>query len=143
MRKTRRKIVSIGLFVILLFNGIQLLVSEEQSDNYMSEQITTPKFLYLVLSKEEWNNSQGIQQLKLSSHHDAFIHLATEQQVAKILEKFWPGKECVIVKVDTNMLKGRLVFEKNPGGSNKYYHLYDGYIPQNAVIDMKQCPTDH
>jgi peptide deformylase len=38
-----------------------------------------------------------------------------------------------------------LAFETNPGGSTKYYHLYDGFIPVNSIVEstiVYQQPID-
>jgi uncharacterized protein (DUF952 family) len=67
---------------------------------------------------------------------DRFIHLATEGQIPKVLEKFWGDRDCLILKLQSDQLKGRLVLEANPGGTHKYYHLYDGTIPMTAVIEV-------
>lgn len=41
----------------------------------------------------------------------------------------------MVLKIDPSKLIGKLVFEVNPGGTQKYYHLYNGKIPLNAVIE--------
>lgn len=97
-----------------------------------------PQFLYKILSVENWQASQPKLTVQLSSDDEAFIHLATEDQLEKITAKYWSNaSEYVILKIDTGRLPGRLVLEANPGGTNKYYHLYDGKIPLNAVVDFK------
>lgn len=93
-----------------------------------------PETLYLVVSPAEWKESQEVGKMMLSSFHDPFIHLSTEEQYPKVIEKFWSGKEYILLKVDPKKIKGRLEYETNPGGSNRYYHLYDGEIPVHSVI---------
>lgn len=95
-------------------------------------------YLYKVLSIKNWKSSQKSEKVALDSHDDAFIHLSTEEQLDRITSKFWAEElEYVILKLDAKKLKGRLVFESNPGGTNKYYHLYEGSIPKEAVVDAK------
>ena len=72
--------------------------------------------------------------MQIQKLDNAFIHLASEEQLPHVTEKFWKGQDYVVLKIDTKQLVGRLVHETNPGGSNKYYHLYDGYIPIKAVV---------
>jgi len=63
-----------------------------------------------------------------------FIHLSTEDQLDKILEKYWKGvSEYIILKLKVAELQGKLVLEANPGGANKYYHLYGGGIPMSSI----------
>jgi len=95
-----------------------------------------PVYLYKILSVGDWEKSRGI--VHVSSMDNAFIHLATQEQLPGILAKYWADvPEYVVLKVETAKLQGRLVFEANPGGVNKYYHLYNGSIPMNAVVESK------
>lgn len=87
--------------------------------------------LYHLISPEDWKEQTVV------ATDDPFIHLATEQQLSKITAKFWEGKDYVLLTVDPKRLTGRLVYEANPGGTAKYYHLYDGGIPIEAVLDAK------
>lgn len=97
-----------------------------------------PNYLYKILSNDNWNASQDRLNLQLSSDDDAFIHLATSSQLANIIKKYWShAPEFIVLKVDTSQLPGRLVLESNPGGTNQYYHLYDGSIPLTSVIERK------
>lgn len=96
----------------------------------------TPRYLYKVLSVEDWKKSQGMESVKLADADHDFIHLAREDQLERIVKKYWSTvPEYIVLKIDTTKLPGNLVFEANPGGENKYYHLYDGSIPLKAVID--------
>ena len=98
------------------------------------QEVITPSYLYKIISVEDWNSSKNETSVKLSLMDDVFIHLATEEQIDKIIEKFWAQvPEVVVLKLETAQLPGKLMFEKNPGGANKYYHLYNGLIPRSAV----------
>lgn len=97
-----------------------------------------PQYLYKIVSKEEWQQSQLRNSVVLSPKDQAFIHLAKEDQVASIVQKFWKNKEFFILKLSTNKLIGRLVYESNPGGTTLYYHLYDGRIPLEAVENVSK-----
>lgn len=46
--------------------------------------------------------------------------------------------EVVLLKLETAKLRGRLVYEVNPGGTTKYYHLYEGSIPLEAVVEATE-----
>lgn len=100
-----------------------------------ANEVLTPTYLYKILSVENWEKSHAI--IELPSSDNAFIHLATEEQLSKIIEKYWNHTpEFVVLKIDTKKLIGDLVFETNPGGKIKYYHLYHGCIPREAVVEI-------
>lgn len=102
------------------------------------EKEVIPNYLYKILSVGDWQLSQGQKSLKLSNADEEFIHFSTEDQLSKIIEKYWKDEsKFVILKIDTAKLPGKLVFEANPGGTNKYYHLYNGSIPRDAIIESK------
>ncbi|MBA3958357.1 MAG: DUF952 domain-containing protein [Parachlamydiaceae bacterium] len=94
-----------------------------------------PATLYKILALDLWRRSQNQDRLELPVEDEVFIHLSTEDQLERILKKFWSHTDAyVILKVDPRKLPGRLLHETNPGGTQKYYHLYDGYIPLKAVV---------
>ena len=74
--------------------------------------------------------------MSLNADDTTFIHLSTGDQLPRITDKFFKGIDYVILKVETKKMQGRLVFENNPGGENKYYHLYEGTIPLDAVVEV-------
>jgi uncharacterized protein (DUF952 family) len=95
-----------------------------------------PDFLYKILSMDDWKKSGKT--VHLPSMDADFIHLSTEDQLDKIIEKYWAdAREYVVLKIETAKLSGKLVLEANPGGTNKYYHLYNGSIPVSAIVESK------
>jgi uncharacterized protein (DUF952 family) len=102
----------------------------------MEETNECPQYLYKILSLKNWQATDTMKAVQLSRDDDAFIHFSTLDQLERILNKFWPdAPEVVILKIDAQKLEGNLVFESNPGGINRYYHLYNGFIPINSIID--------
>ncbi len=99
----------------------------------------TPQFLYKVLSAEDWKASQEQEVLHLPSADDAFIHFSREDQLDRLINKYWSNvSEFYVLKIDASKIPGDLVLEANPGGETKYYHLYNGSIPLNAVVETTQ-----
>jgi uncharacterized protein (DUF952 family) len=96
----------------------------------------TPPFLYKILSVQDWEDSQGEQFVELPAEDLDFIHFSREDQLERILSKYWANTPAVVLRVDVSKLPGDLVFETNPGGSAKYYHLYNGEVPLNAVVEI-------
>lgn len=102
-----------------------------------------PQYLYKVVSCHNWVESQGRPVLKLTDMDADFIHLAAENQLEHVITKFWSTvDEFVILKLETAKLKGRLEYEANPGGTTQYYHLYNGTIPREAVVEAKIVRRD-
>lgn len=97
-----------------------------------------PAYLYKVMSEEHWQASQEQKKLVPSAIDTEFFHLATEEQLAHVVQKFWANMDHIILKLDTKKIVGRLVYEANPGGTTKYYHLYNGTIPLDAVLEVKK-----
>ncbi|MDP1608967.1 MAG: DUF952 domain-containing protein [Chlamydiales bacterium] len=144
--------VSLVLGVILLvsFSGISKilqkakLLSQEnlvKRGSFVMEgsREKRPTFLYKVLSMDDW--AKSCETVHLSSSDADFIHFSTEDQLTRIIEKYWADVcEYIVLKIETAKLPGNLVFEPNPGGMNKYYHLYDGSIPLSAIVESKVYP---
>jgi uncharacterized protein (DUF952 family) len=98
----------------------------------------TPTYLYKILSIDDWAKSQGCEHVCLPSGDAEFIHLAKEDQLSRIITKYWGHvPEYVVLKLKAAKLRGRLVLEANPGGTNKYYHLYEGEILFSAIVESK------
>ncbi len=90
------------------------------------------------MAQADWQHSQTLGYLKPLNMDTDFIHMCTEEQIGTIVEKFWQDTtDIVIAKIDSQKLQGDLKYETNPGGKNKYYHLYNGSIPLDAVADIK------
>jgi peptide deformylase len=103
-----------------------------------TDMVDAPKYLYKILSVRLWDASQKNAFLVLSAEDKAFIHLSTEPQLDNILKKYWSDvPQFVVLKVETSKLQGKLVYEANPGGTSKYYHLYQGLIPLTSVVEAK------
>lgn len=102
----------------------------------MEQTNSCPEYLYKVVSTEQWQESLLKNQIIPSSLDKNFIHLSKEDQVSHVVQKFWNKMDHVILKLASKKLTGRLIYETNPGGTSKYYHLYEGNIPLEAVVDV-------
>lgn len=126
------------MFLMCLFGTLSLHADQQLSSQQNLENKMNPQYLYKVLSVEDWKTSQSMDVVKLTDADQDFIHLAREDQLDRIMRKYWDKvPEYVVLKIDTKKLPGKLVFEANPGGENKYYHLYGGSIPLKAVVESK------
>lgn len=120
------KLLLTGILTLFFIPGI----SQEQAG------IAVPTYLYLFLTKEAWQKSIQEKVLSLGPENKSFIHLATNEQIPHVAEKFFKGVDYVVLKIEIKKMRGRLVYETNPGGSNQYFHLYDGMIPFEAVVEV-------
>lgn len=107
-------------------------------------------YLYKIISLRNWLATQNRENVALSAEDDEFIHFSTEEQLAKIIQKYWSdAPQLAILKIDRSKLEGRLAYENNPGGTTKYFHLYNGFIPLEAIVEAKIIynqplwPSDH
>lgn len=113
-----------------------LVMNDNKTEKSKIAPIKTPDFLYKVLSQEEWILSKKSESLSLGAIDTDFIHLSTKKQLNRIIKKFWDKKSYVVLRLDSKKLVGDLRFETNPGGESKYYHLYNGNIPTEAISDI-------
>ena len=105
----------------------------------MKQQKTEPpKHLYKVLALDLWQKSQNKKNVLLSQEDTPFIRLQKEDELGRLLH-YWNKLDVphVVLKIKASKLEGRLVFEAKLGGSTKQYHLYNGYIPMNAIVESK------
>lgn len=97
-----------------------------------------PQYLYKIVSVKNWQASQEQSHVRLSEEDREFIHFAREDQLERIAAKYWEDiPTFVILKVDVEKLAGEIILEANPGGTNKYFHLYNGAIPVDAVVESR------
>lgn len=119
------------------------LSAEHNNSSHMPQTFSeVPQYLYKILSLDDWMISQSKSTIHLSEMDQKFIHLSTEEQIPNILKKFFNSdSKTVILKLDSQKLPGKLVKERNPGGTTEYFHLYNGSIPIEAVVSVKHSST--
>jgi len=133
-----KKLVLIAVIVAGIVGVYVYHAYVSQASYPVTQETVTPLYLYKILSVEDWAKSKDQKMVKLSLMDDAFIHLSTDEQIDKIVKKFWAQEsKVVILKLDVSQLPGDLKFEQNVGGENKYYHLYNGSIPRSAVVTVE------
>ena len=101
-----------------------------------SGKMKKPEYLFKIVTTENWEKSQAVGHIIPSAIDSSFIHLSTEEQLPRIANKFFANQPHLILKLETKKLIGELKFETNPGGSTKFYHLYNGKIPLEAVVKI-------
>ncbi len=124
------KNIFIFLLIILLESCTD---TTKKYEDHMAKENSAEGFLYKIVSIDDWNKSKLVNYVVKSEMDKEFIHLATKEQLQAIASKFWTSQEYIILELDIKKINGRLVQERNPGGTTLYYHLYEGNIPLDAV----------
>jgi uncharacterized protein (DUF952 family) len=93
-----------------------------------------PTYLYKILNEAQWKEFQQEKTLAAKGMDVDFFHLATAPQIDAIAKKYFQDvSPLIVVELFSAKLEGHLVLEANPGGTSKYWHLYSGCIPYEAV----------
>lgn len=132
-------LIIIAMCALNTFNYLdahEIISQETENQEIKMIQNSTPEYLYKIISQEQWQKSLLENKVIGSSIDEEFIHLAKEDQVDHVVKKFWNNMDYIVLRLASKKLVGRLIYEKNPGGSTEYYHLYEGNIPLDAVVEV-------
>lgn len=91
-----------------------------------------------ITTEEEWACSRS------RGHHEApsltdegFIHCSTPAQIAATANRFYAGREdLILLSIDPGKLAAEIKYENTEGGSELFPHVY-GPIELAAVIDAR------
>ena len=91
-------------------------------------------FVYRVLYPEEWID---FKKKKVFYGNDldqksGYIHLSNKDQLKKTINIYFKKKKIVILKIETKMLKQKLLWEISRSG-DKFPHLYDRLTLESVV----------
>ena len=91
--------------------------------------------IYHVTTKVAWNHAleRGVYEAD-SLKAEGFIHCSHEEQVAGVIVRYFNGqRDLVKLKIDTDKLTSRLIYEWSPSTADTFPHVY-GPIDTSAVI---------
>ena len=75
-----------------------------------------------------------------SLQSEGFIHCSTADQVSEVAQRFFVGREdLILLTIDTSVLTGSLVHEDLYGTGEEFSHIY-GPIPLAAVVGAEGFP---
>lgn len=132
------------LFFLFISNLLMFFYPKLEGNSLKENPCIIPTYLYKILIQDDWEESQKKEKLILSPADDEFIHLSEEHQVNRIIEKFFKKNgKVVVLKINVSSLEGKLVKEANLGGTNKYFHLYNGFIPFKAIQSFEVISLRH
>lgn len=95
--------------------------------------MTSPRFVYRLLTLEAWERARAEGRFTGSEHdlRDGFIHFSTAEQVAETAARHYAGQPLLLLWVETRELGSALRFEPSRGGA-LFPHLY-AELPLSAV----------
>jgi len=94
--------------------------------------------IYHVTTGKEWKTAleNGFYEAP-SLSIEGFIHLSQKGQVAGVLERYYKGKQdLLLLHVDEKMVKAPLKYELAPSVNEEFPHIY-GVINLDAVVDVE------
>lgn len=96
--------------------------------------------IYHIATQEVWNS-----QLQLASYfptefeNEGFIHLSTEAQLTGVLQRYYKGREdLLLLTVDETKLTAPLKYEPSTG-NELYPHLF-GELNKSAIVKVESIP---
>ncbi len=90
--------------------------------------------IYHITSRDAWHQAQLARSYSAPSlATEGFIHASTHQQIVDTANRYYQGKEgLVILEIDTDLLASPLRFEEAPGLGQQFPHIY-GLLQVAAV----------
>ena len=94
--------------------------------------------IYHIVLPEKWNSLVSSEHYAAESlETEGFIHCSYENQLPGVLKRYYSRVEkVVILTIETEKLKSKLVAETSTGGE-VYPHLY-GRLNHNAVVNVEE-----
>ena len=94
-------------------------------------------FIYHIAAKADWDRAKESGQYVVPSlKEEGFIHCSMEDQVARVLERFYSDrKDVVVLCIDSRRLTSQLVYEWAPSMEATFPHVY-GAINTDAVTEV-------
>ncbi|MCA1589357.1 MAG: DUF952 domain-containing protein [Acidobacteria bacterium] len=95
-------------------------------------------YIYHIALPAEWEKFKGRPSYQPKSlAAEGFIHCSFENQIEKVLSRYFPSVERVLVlTIDTDRLLSKLVEE--PSTNNEVFpHIY-GRLNRTAVVDVEE-----
>ncbi|RYY12843.1 MAG: DUF952 domain-containing protein [Chitinophagaceae bacterium] len=94
--------------------------------------------IYHVTTNDAWQKAieKGVYETD-SLINEGFIHCSQEEQVNGVLVRYYAGKnDLVKLKIDTDSLTSRLIYEWSPSTADTFPHVY-GPINIEAVLSAE------
>ncbi|MFY8003724.1 MAG: DUF952 domain-containing protein [Chitinophagaceae bacterium] len=93
------------------------------------------QIIYHITTQTEWENALTTGEYAAPSLSiEGFIHCSLQNQVAGVLQRYYQGKNnLILLTIDTSLLTNKCIFELALSVNQLFPHIY-GTINTNAVI---------
>jgi len=94
--------------------------------------------VYHILTSAEWERARSNSTYTPPAfEQEGFIHLCDEDQIAGVIERYFPEPEdLVVLCIKPEQLNAELRYENLLGGEEQFPHLY-GPLNLDAVLDVE------
>lgn len=94
--------------------------------------------IYHLTTEENWQKYQGAPSYQVDSlQTEGFIHCSYAGQLDAVIQRYYSNFPAVLIlTIDTEKLKAKLVEESSTGGEI-YPHIY-GRLNHNAVVKVEE-----
>lgn len=99
------------------------------------QEMPLPRYLYKIVTLENWKASQGKDTVVLETEDDNLISFVKKEELHHMEKRYASHGSHVILKVETCKLPGTLSYKGN--AMEKYYYLHDSTIPMDAVAETE------
>lgn len=91
--------------------------------------------IYHITTEQQWHSTEGQNQYAAESFEiEGFIHCSNADQVVRVANHFFRNTSgLILLHIQTERLRPRLVYENLEGGSELFPHIY-GPINLEAVV---------
>jgi uncharacterized protein (DUF952 family) len=99
--------------------------------------------IYHITSKPEWTATLLKGEYRPANFAaDGFIHCSFKDQVITVANKFYRGsRDLVLLEIDPDLLKARVIEENLEGGEENFPHIY-GPLTVSAVTKCADLPLN-
>lgn len=90
--------------------------------------------IHHLASLEDWEQRTSDHYVPAGFAAEGFIHLCTRDQLAGVVDRYYTGRDdLILLTVDDSRLGADLVWEDLPGSGEDFPHVY-GRLPLSAVV---------
>lgn len=109
----------------------------------MQEESLTQDLLFHITERAAWLKAQSEDVYEpVNFAVDGFIHLSNRSQILRTANRFYAGKNgLVLLAIDPELVTSQIVYENLEGGSEPFPHLY-GRLNHSAVVQVLDFPPD-
>jgi uncharacterized protein (DUF952 family) len=99
--------------------------------------------IFHITTRSDWEKARTAGSYQADTFaQEGFIHCSTHQQVLPVANRFYHGKQrLVLLAIDTEKLDALLIWENLEGGQENFPHIY-GPVNLSAVLQAVNFEPD-